>query len=199
MLPGFIFYKNIFGGCTVKKSKISIPDNYNIDEPLTQSAFGKIAGVNRSTVLRGIKALSIRTRNGKIFLRDNLVYLLERRNKELNHMDVEQKQRFNKLLAAIQKPPTPPQLPKPEPAPPVKPYSVKALENEMLYMVGIFQDEEFVPVVRLYAPEKGEGCEIQPLETGLIFQMDRRGNLENIFLDVGDGHDLELFMQEATD
>ena len=179
----------------MKKSKISIPDNINVDEPISQSDLAQIAGVNRSTITRGIKALLIRTRNGKIFLRDNLVYLLERRNKELNHMDVEQKQRFNKLLAAIQKPPTPPQLPAPKPAPPVKPYSVKALENERFYHIGIFSDGEFVPLVQVYTSEKNEGFEIEPFETGLVFSMTPRGRIENIFHSA-DEQALELFCQE---
>ena len=178
-----------------KQSKINIPDNYSIHTPMSQAAFSEMVGVNRSTTARNVKAGVVKARKGgSIYLIDNYTYLVTRKVREQLNMTAEQLEKMKNLIADVMKR-EPAAAPEPEAAP-VRPYNHKALESEMFYHVGIFQDESFCPLVRLYTSEPGEGVELQPLEVGYIFQIDRKGKLENIFLDAEGGPAGELFMQE---
>jgi len=164
-----------------KKINILIPDDYDIHAPMSQADFSKMFGVQRSTVSRNIKARTIKTTaDGKIIIAKNALYLMERFHRITEYILPEQKARYKKLLDAIRPGATP--APSPSPAPPIKPYSVKSIEPEVFYYIGIFQDEEFSPLCKLYLSEKNSGIELQPI-TDCIFQMDGKGNLSEIFID----------------
>ena len=182
-----------------KQSKINIPDAIDAAAPLTMAEFARIVGVGRSTVLKNIRAFVIKPRAGNLFLSDNVPYLLSRYQKEYLKMSNEQRARFNELLSTIQGRRESAAAPEP-PAAPVRPYDIKKIEYGVSYLVGVFEDESFCPLAQIHVLEKGEGVEITPLETNLIFQITGKGGqLENIFPDGEDAPALDLFFQETDD
>jgi len=182
-----------------RKSKVNIPDDIDIHAEISPADFARITGTQRSTVSRNLATHTIITRGtGKIFLTNNLVYLSERFERELPFMNKDQQRRYLELIEKILKSRNESEAPAPAvtPAAPIKPYSIKNIAPEIFYSVGIFQDEEFYPLCKLFLAAKGEGVEVTPLEVDYIFQLTSRGQLENIFPDTEDAPALDLFCQE---
>lgn len=180
-----------------QKSKIDIPPEIDVAQPVSPATFARICGVNKSSISHGIKnGLIVRRDDGKIDLADNSRYLSQRFSSELARMDAEQSTRLQSIIAEIIGAIGIPRTATPEATEVLKPrpYVPELLEIEKEYSLFIRERNVFRKIAVLYIPEDS-GMSLHVIEP-FIFETDERGRLEAVFADQDTR--LDLYFSEST-
>jgi hypothetical protein len=159
-----------------EKSKIQLPENIDLEKPLSPSELARLAGCYPSTVSRGIDAGSIVATDGKIFLGDigNVKWLVRRLTSEIKYMSEKQRNQTTVFLKKLESiPATTPAATGPQP------YSPSKLSPENYYHLVVKQGRQLLKLAKIFIPENG-GCEIDLFESVTI-SIDDQGRVDGLF------------------
>jgi hypothetical protein len=164
-----------------EKSKVCIPADFDFSQSVIPATLARIGGCHCSTVTRAIESGALEAVDGKIFLGDiaNIRWLTRRLTSELKFMSSAQRDRVTVFLKKLENvPATAPGKPE-GPAP----YLPSLLEPCLSYEVGIKNNREFLPLIKLFCGERGSGIEVVSLVADITLAIDTDGKIEGIFND----------------
>ena len=144
------------------ESMVAIPTNFDVTIGLNQAKFAQITGNHSGNIPHLIKSGKVQKRpDVKIYLKDNILYLIEKLTDELVLMNVEQKERSMNLLAELQ---VIPRQGKPQaqgikekqqkPKKAIRLDKFKTVKPEIFYTAYLFEDENYIPIIEFIIFEK---------------------------------------------
>lgn len=142
------------------ESMVSIPKNLNPAAGMNQARFAQITGNHAGNIPHLLKSGKIKKRqDGKIYLKDNTLYLIEKFTDELVLMSDEQKERSMNLLTELQIIPKheKPQDKKEKSQKPKKAIrldKLKTVKPEIFYTAYLYENKNYIPILEFIIFEK---------------------------------------------